>query len=412
MTLLLRCTLSVALLFLCTPFSASARIEPWTVGYESPFRSAIEADVIELIKESIDLGEEQMNAIDRLYKAHQRRFEAFVEKNRPDRDRLDEAVRATRRGENWLEKELERERELARIADEQAALDARFLDEVKEILAEVQEAQWSEVQRRIRRHRWLGSTPVYLEGDIDIIRLVESVREDLDIGEPPPALGEALDAYSRRIDEALLTLASFERSLARTYFRRNEDRFMMNERGDWYMGPAEDPGELNRQMRRRMRLAAKIRDLNREYSSLVERLLPRVCSRALRDRYQRLALHDLLDTKRLLADSFIEKQVLELEDLTDEQREAIEAIRLESAERADRQFAAVVRAADLLRETKLKPHTPNEAKELGADVRSKAQEFVELEQNLINAVWGLLDETHQAALDKPSIELWMWGSGP
>lgn len=412
MTLRVRYSLIFALLFLCATFSASARIEPWAVGYEVPFRSSIDAEVIELIKESIDLGEEQMNAIDRFYEAHQRRFAAFAENNRPVSDRLDEAVRATRRGENWLEKELERERELARIADEQAALDARFLDEVKEILAEVQEEKWSEVQRRIRRHRWLQSTPVYLEGDIDIIRLVESVHDDLDIGEPQAELREALDAYSRQIDEALRTLASFERSLARTYFRRNEDRFMMNERGDWYMGPAEDPGELNRQIRRRMRLAATIRDLNREYRSLVEGLLPHAPSRAFRHRYQRNVLHRLFDTKRLVADSFIEEQVLESEELTDEQREAIEALRLEFAERADRQFAAVVRAADLLRETKLKPHTPNEVNELGADLRSEAQEFVELEQDLIDGVWRLLDETQQAALNKPSVELRMWGSGP
>lgn len=114
-------------------------IEPWAVGFEQPLVSSVDQRVIELLQAALPISEEQRAAAAAVLDDHEKRFEGFVSEARPVKTKHDQIVRRLPGGSiRKLHAETERERVLAEVADRQADLDNRALDELKALLSERQ----------------------------------------------------------------------------------------------------------------------------------------------------------------------------------------------------------------------------------------------------------------------------------
>lgn len=301
-------------------------IEPWSPSHEEVLKSWIDDKVVDAVKDHLALTAEQALQIDALYSAHQSRFAAFAAAHRAEYEESTSALGApgTRA---YVERAIEREERLAKVADAQAALDQQFLDDVHAALTKEQLEHWASIMERLNRMRWLRAAAFYREESVDLIDVLERIADGADVTIGNNDLTDLLRSYSFQVNELVVKIA--EEAIE---YSRNGERRQMSIRvfdGDRAaIDPSIDP-EWNRrfeqQRRDVQRWHQRLRDLTRDTRLALVELIPKELRTAFEEASMREAMRGVVPLARVPSRTFM-ANVNALPNLSDRQRRDIEAL--------------------------------------------------------------------------------------
>jgi hypothetical protein len=238
--------------------------EPWAPSFESPMRSVFTEPLMLRIAEWFAMTDDQRILLAAIEDDHKARFDSFVAEHEPTRYELDKAwwdLRVDPPAQ--LAKAFEREEVLAKMADQQEQTDMLFLEDLRAILNEEQLERWDAFEQWLVRERWLRRSAPYLEQPIDLIALLDELRENHPNTE---IASETIEEYAGQIDESLRELARLEISFSRNRVRANADRHRTDGERVWLDG---DAPEVRETIEKRNAVQKRVRDLNRTYSQTI-----------------------------------------------------------------------------------------------------------------------------------------------
>jgi hypothetical protein len=282
------------------------------------------ADVV-MMQEEIGFGDDARELIAEMQTDHleryQRAYERFLEVQRG-------FMQEAQQGDLSGQLDVTRKFNEFRRARDQAR--ERFFDDVRVVLTNEQQQRWERFERRYRRERMEGiDAGIFLGGDID---LVEIVRE-MELGDLPNEQRAALEAGLERYAVELDRIVQRRFAMVEDFATRRLE--LMEEHGGNPMSP-EAQALYGSVVDEGREVIFESRELQKRHADRIERTLPAEHRARFREAFDRQY------AERVYAPSATGRAfttALAMEDLTAEQRAAIEPMR----ERYERELASANR---------------------------------------------------------------------
>lgn len=254
-------------------------IRPWAVMYETRWRSNVTEEVLEQFVERLELNEDQQAIAEQLLADHRARFTELVQRGKGiEKDIHAKLAEAGRSSPERAALELEREKLLTPLADEQADLDQRILDEWATLIDpddEMEEWRWRHFRWWFARSRWLSPATNFPDSEIDLLEVLREVEIEPDDSIDPSAFRDIMDSYARSIDDLIMRRLEVERGMARNYRRETEHRRRTDGERVWLGRASEDYyALLDRRREIRTETVRQLRDVHQTYRDLIVSLLP------------------------------------------------------------------------------------------------------------------------------------------
>lgn len=321
-------------------------LEPWLAGVETAWESNVTEETVREVVEQCRLSEEQQQSAWRVLHDHLERFQSLVERGRLIDDETARRVAELNRGTPAHHFQMiERARLLAPLADEQADLDERALDELGSLILDDQTAAWTrflqEYHRRIYR-----TAPLYNEERVDVFALLPRLKISPNEATEASIFEQVCATFAEALDQALVQRYALALKLERSRWKVRLERTEVV--GDQVSlgGPVgTEYAKFESNWRRLRDLHRQVRTLNREYIERIADLLPPDRASELRAEYKRAARPELFDGAWMLGAGF-SKKALSLADLSEEQRAAIDSAALGYATKRDSLNEQILRAED------------------------------------------------------------------
>ncbi len=409
-----------------------AAVAQWALHVERPLESAVDRGTLEQFGEACRLSDAQEQAATRLFEAHVQRFEAFVAEGTALKEKLNAAV-AELPEQSIIERgraKADVHRQLLPFAQRQRALDARILNEWKNLLADEQVLFWEPFVLNLRRERWQHNGR-YTESDIDLIAILDDLEIDRHLADDPEYFNILLSDYARQMDAALQEVfdgyvrseehkhGSFLRqhlpkdevlAIRRKYNATfpenlNNIRDQLSAQQIERVIDARLPEEVVDDATRKSRQRADERDramrnLNRQYRDEFLGLLPEKNQADLIKAYDRQRFGMYADPNRMPAMQLF--GMLEDEhDLTESQQQALDELRAvyhETIASLNRQLANARDAA--VRE---RYQGTDDGQRRGVDERlaTQIEARYTFENETLDRIWAMLSEQQQSQIRKP-----------
>lgn len=323
-----------------TTAQLSSMYSPWHPHLERPLRTWFTPAIVEEIVERARLDETQAILARHLFTEHQARMLAFREQHEEacGFSRMAEDCEALLklRGEDRIEALIplaDREAKLESIADAQAALEQRFVDEVRSLLTDSQKEYWPIVLEWLHRRRWLAIGSGYPGDRFDLSSLVEDMKLiESDLVVPPEQFAAVLQSHLSMLDAAIVEQCKFAIKQARGVLRFELRRERANrpmkvyEQGVHVDTVSPDPGfreQVVQNLRTAHELARRVHDCQiRIQNVIIASLVPQ---RA--EEFKSLYYDRVIEQPPPRAKSYIES-LLAMEWLDDDRRDAL--VRLQS----------------------------------------------------------------------------------
>jgi hypothetical protein len=188
----------------------------WVPRLEVPFQTRFTQDEFGRLLEFVHPNDELAAKLTEIYEQHQTRFNEFAAEGAP----LYQRARTHPRPDS-----LEFRKEMAPLADRQAAMERRLMEEFRAALFEDHAEEWSRFERDFRRRRVLPSLPPGFPGVrlnlLDVLEKLEIPSEELDA---IPGFNDVRDAYEIALDAAVEAAERREISAARDMWKRMAER--------------------------------------------------------------------------------------------------------------------------------------------------------------------------------------------
>jgi hypothetical protein len=365
---------------------------------DRPAPSPISTRVLARYAERLQLGEEQLQAVQRI---HERYREAF---DQVERELIQPYV-AERGGGMMIKLDVEAIREdVKEIRDVLRAverIDDRFFDELQQLLTEEQMRRLPQVrQMRQREREMAGATmgvPILNRAALaDVTRLAEEAAGSIAIGSDADVI---LGAYERRLTKKVSELheasvTSGLRMLERLQ-ARGVDLSAEPEEGDDMSSTFDALFQaMNETHRDAMKLAREIGSLNRETIAKLRNALPQEAQLRLEQSFLRQAYPQSLGRTGEISRRI--DWALDQKSLTDEQRQAVEELQRSWIDQSRRMFEKIMDASDDARRDGLMINPEPEQIEAQEAARKKEQDVLKERDELIErtslALDGLLGE--------------------
>ncbi len=362
---------------------------PWEPGHERPLQSWIEPALLEQIANHFALSDAQVRQVDRIAREHRASFAALVERGQQIRDEFTQRMRRLDKGTlARAEMDIEREKALAPIADEQEALDERFLENVRSILSESQIEQWSTFLQRFNRQRWLAARTRFIEQPIDLIALIEGVMEQNQLDLQESEIANLLLTYSSEMDQALVARAESAIQRARRWQRTLAERRMTDGEKVWIGPHPQGEDAFLRERREEIRPDRRIRDINRRFIAAFGAALPDDQRERLRSAYEDSVLRAAgiggLQFRDRLADA------RELEDLSEEQREELADLAGAHAVQLRSLVQELIRRSDRLTEARFDGTVTAKRREMEQHIAEHVADVKEFDSRFIGLLEAIL----------------------
>jgi hypothetical protein len=364
---------------------------PWYSGSESPFVSRNTRPVMDRLLEMVPFTEDQRTLLEALHAEHIARFGDHAQKCRDLFDKWQERERLEGTSANRLALGVEREIEMAPMADRQAELDREFDDAIRAMLLEEQKPAFEDFLKWVRRNPPMAVDYVYLEGTLDLIDVLDHLELDETDAIDPPAFMEVRRRYMDELDAAIVRRAELGVKLARNT-QRNQARSQQasalmqtfDEDGNRTLGGVTDPEWLESHRRDRRELAERTMALgviSRRYiEAFAVQLQPEAQGEFRAEILRRLSavLWNIEDSPgRRFA-----SRALELAGVGDEHRAQIEAAVAHNEIRVRRHLERMVETENERMATSFDPDS-------SADDRAKARDR---HHALVNELWAIDNE--------------------
>ncbi len=404
--------LAAALFALWTAPCASAQvIAPWVPGFEHPFRSSVYPKLVDALVEQVRLSDAQRRAVQRLQEEHRARFDTFAKAGEKLRSELDAAITDAENGHVKVAAIIEREEQLAKLADEQAALDERFFTSIEPLLAEEQLPAWEMFRYRVVRTRWLARAGGFPEAEVDLIDLLETIAVDhelertRELSTEPEAFTLLMTEYARDIDRAVRAVAEFRIKQNRT-LDRSRNLQTDGERvwsGGMPIGSPEHR-EWLRERRRGVDLQRNIRDITRQYRDLFVGILDEQFVAAFGDAFFTRAAQRWMNPERFQAPPLLQSlDRMEATPLSDEQRSAITSLVNTHDLTVQQVRREIIAGIDASIESRADPDLTQAASEaIDAKIYAAIERRNELDRQLVRDIWPILTPAQQEAIPRPS----------
>ncbi len=396
------CLASIAVL-VAIDGDAVGQVAPWNTASEIPWQSRIDEVTLQLMRDAVLLSDAQAAHVQRLYEEHERAFARFVEDGQAQADAFKTAMQDAGSELDRVDLRLEREIVLAEYADRQARLDDAFLEQVKGSLAEVQWPAWTSFIRRLDRDRWIGYAGVYAEEDVDLIAKVEELLPSDDPHWNDPEFAELISAYAAELDRALRDRYALFIAGSR---RMERDRGWATDGERVWVEPGSHLTPKGRSARRAlMRQHERVRNINQRYFSQILAALPDPFRGRFSLAYRNSTVGVAVGRNESAAtmDQFL-NQILNLDHLADEQREAIQAEIGGDLQRFELAAREVVRAHDKDAELSLDYMATSADKDRANETfRESVDALHQLDQRFVTQTWNMLNETQRQLISRPAL---------
>ncbi len=291
-------------------------------GGESAFQPAVTRTELETYGDLLGLDDQQRDAAEMLLEGYVQAFQSRAAEARERIQRLMEEARESRDRTRWMEMGEYR----MRFQEEAREMEQGLLADLRTLLTPEQASRWELVERTRRRERTLGQGQMSGER-VDVIRLTRELELD-------PALRSSIDEV----------LAQYELDLDRALVKRNEAYERI--RSGFGRMRDGDFSEMEDLMNAAREASRRVRDVNERYARQVSGLLPEDLRASFEKRVREAAFPQVYRASR------VQRQLdaaLEFEDLSDEQRERLGAIRasyLRDSEALNERLARAWREAE------------------------------------------------------------------
>jgi len=187
-----------------------------------------------------------------------------------------------------------------------------FMDDVKSLLTPEQEPAWASVERAKRRDAGMRRTPFGVSGErADLIAIVEKLELAEEVH---AAVAPTLDSYEQDLDREIV-----KRDELRQQAEGQGQQIFAIMRGDG----GGDMAAMEKMIKENREAMVRVRDVNRRYARQIESLLPAEVAPTFAMEFKKASFPDIYRERyaaRVIA-------AAEKMDLTEEQRNSIEAIR-------------------------------------------------------------------------------------
>ncbi len=390
------------LLAMCPSVTAQSW-QPWADRIESPLVSQITQKTLDLLKEYVDLSDAQIQRVQQLYEEHQQRFAQFVSQWKPIREAWTKKLAAAEtRRDKWFA-QLEREKELGRVADRQREIDDRFLEQVQALLTDEQINSWFLFRRAWHREQWLRWLSLFIDDQIDLAVLLKSdsddekEREDLD-----EDVQSILNEWGRVLDPLILSAVELRIESARKYHQSHEDGWIVfSEDGLVGSLPNGSPPEIRERAEEMWTVQRRIRDHTRAYRDLLyAALAPPENEHFLRS-YLRSALDRYVPTESLVFVQAVDL-ALEIESISEKQQEGIDTVMQMYHETTVALDKQIIAAHDRWWDRRARDE--GDRREREAQLRDAINKRYDAEERSLNELQMLLDEQQRQLVHWPELK--------
>ena len=258
-------------------------------GFGGGQQQAISSADIERYSQMLDLTGEQRDVVDLLFANYEEEYEASMRALRDE-------MQSMREGGGGFEGMRER---MSELTQSRRKLQEAMLGDIRSILNAAQEPAWPRVERAVRRTQGLRQGT--LSGErVDIVRVVDDLELDA--------------AGINRIDSILI---EYEMAIDSAIARRDKEREGLRDR-------ARDSGDPQAAFEQMRAASERVRDVNRRFARQIESSLEGDSGARFAQSFQRASYPQVYGRGR--GQRALEA-TLGFEDLTPEQRSAIESIK-------------------------------------------------------------------------------------
>lgn len=304
----------------------------WAAGFEQPGATLIKREHIDRFVEDFQLDEDRATIARSMYDQFVDELATFnresIEPIRSEWNELVKAVQAERRklsnemneaikaafdsGADSREATLipirfedelaeldarpvEGEIKLAKLADEQDAMEAAFLDNLRALLSKSEQESWPTYRRWLDRVRFLARDAASPEVGIDLLAHVEDAELTSESTPSPEAFDAVCRAYELAIDDGLRSLREWQTNFNRHHHRRQQELKqalrqveVLDDNGQFRGVRAVDPVAAQRFFefsQKGLVLRQAIRDTNREFRPRLLSLLHAEAAATLRNSF-------------------------------------------------------------------------------------------------------------------------------
>ncbi len=255
---------------------------------------------IDRLNKTLSLDEDQQEAVKTLFEAYQEQFRSRSQELRTKVDRVRDEFRDSRDPGVWqgIRGDFEKFRP---VRDE---MEKAFLDDVKLVLRDDQQAQWPKFERALRRARGLNRGRISGER-VDLIAIVDRAQlpEDAKRQVEP-----VLDLYEQDLDRTLSARMEFEQKQMSNFFEVMQ---------------SGDMQEAQKLLEEGRKLSVAVRDVNRRYARQIEDLVPEAARETIIAEVKRQSFPRVYNDTR--AQRYV-RAAREMTDLSEDQKVAVEAL--------------------------------------------------------------------------------------
>ncbi len=399
-------------------------VAPWHMHLESRLETTLRPLHVDEIVRRVALSDDQATLLKALYQEHRTRMAVFRAEHEKsvakafegvDVDRL---VRTSNRDrEAALAPLAESEPLLARIADDQAQLDADFLESARSVLREDQAGHWKSYLRWLNRQRWLRAGSGYPGDHLDPFAILEGMAIDEgDLIVPFDQFQQLLTQSEDDLDRALERRAVFAIRQARMTFRTalRQSRagrpiHILNDDGDVIDVAFTDPEFAAIMLRDGAEWNRLIRDVHQMQESIRQRIAQSLSverATEFRSRVRELASAH----QPFRAEGYIE-ELLRPEELSDDRRAFLEELLTECRRRHrafnDERYELLIRQAEIRFEADAPRSADHprllESYEIGDRLHRMTQEWAQVDDQFMLRAWGIFDAVEQSSMTPPPL---------
>lgn len=344
------------------------------MGGDDAFSPPVSSRELDEYAKVLGMSEDQAEAAKVLFDGYMEQFQAESGVARDKSRRLMEEARDFQDFSKWREI-----RDLRTgFSKRSQEMETAFFDDIQMLLDDTQMQRWPALERTRRRLDTIGRG--LMSGErVDVIRLVEETELTEDQRSPIESI---LEQYAMDLDREL-TKRNQVYDEAQNYFGSLEGR--------------PDPTELQDLMDRGRAAAIRVRDINERYARQVASALPEEARAGFEDRVKRLSYPQVYRETR--AQQTI-AGALGLEDLTDDQRTQIEAIRDSYSRDLTASNDRMVRATREMEETMTVRDMFNRGGGDRGPMGDLMRERRDLETSVLQRVRGLLTDAQVEQLPR------------
>jgi len=391
------------LLMLASARAQGVDVTPWTPNYEETLATNVTPRWIEIAVDELKLSVDQQSAAEALLEDHRKRMQSFAAPNKKTYDEFTERLKGTTPDQlQHVNIQIEREEKLAQVADEQARLDGRFLEDLKLILSEEQSVRWTAFEHRLRRAIWLNLPSFFAEENIDLIKMAQAATKD-DLVLEQEAAKPVADAYATELHGALGRRAEFQIQMCRRQYRNERDQYQTDGEKVWIGYSQKRQADFYKERKKQVECHRAVRDVNRRYVQPIAAVLPEGAREEFLHRYAEECVKYLVAVKQLQARDFMRK-LLTREDLSPVQSEAIAALLSEHETQFRQKCEALANLRGESKAVEFSPDGPAEGHAMAARLPGEVEQLAVWENQTIKRVWELLTPEQQATETQPKVE--------